>query len=130
VAAELLVPIAAFEAEVQKHVDLRVELPRLAKCFKVSTLVILRRLSDLGALGRERFKKEYDAELERLLAMPKGKGGNFYLTQAARLSKRFARAILVSTLEGRSSFTEAFRLLGVKKMATFRDLGHTLGVGA
>ena len=42
---------------------------------------------------------------------------------------RFARALVVSTFEGRSSFTEAFRLLGFKKMATFRELGSSLGVG-
>jgi hypothetical protein len=40
--------------------------------------------------------------------------------------ERFARALVVSTLEGRSSFTEAFRLLGFKKMATFNELGHSL----
>jgi len=57
-----------------------------------------------------------------------GSGGNFYLTLSARASKRFARALVVSTLEGRSSFTEAFRLLGFKRMATFRELGQTLGL--
>ena len=47
---------------------------------------------------------------------------------AARVGKRFARAIVVSTWEGRSSFTEAFRLLGVKKMESFRGLSASLGM--
>jgi len=83
---------------------------------------------DAGFVTREEFWGAYDAELTRLLSIASGGGGNFYLTQSARLSRRFARAIVVSTLEGRNSFTEAFRLLGVKKMTTFRELGTHLGV--
>ena len=71
----------------------------------------------------------YDAELARLRKMPKGSGGDFYLTLGARVSKRFARAMVVSTLEGRTAFTETFRMLGLKKMATFNELGRSLGVG-
>ena len=48
--------------------------------------------------------------------------GDFHLTQAARASKRFARALVRSMLEGQTSFTEAFRLLGLKKMAAFHQL--------
>jgi len=129
VAAELLVPIAVMQNEYQKGAELRVEIDRLARRFKVSTLVILRRIYDAGGLTKERLWLTYREELERLRAMPRGSGGNFYLTLGARASKRFARALVATTLEGRSSFTEAFRLLGFKKMATFRDLGHSLGVG-
>jgi Zn-dependent peptidase ImmA (M78 family) len=129
VAAELLVPLAILRGEYQKGSELRPEVARLAHRFKVSTLVILRRIHDAGGITRDRLWQEYHEEQDRLRAIPRGSGGNFYLTQAARVSKRFARALVVSTLEGRSSFTEAFRLLGFKKMATFRDLGHSLGVG-
>lgn len=127
VAAELLVPLDVFVREYDRDGDLRTEMDRLARRFKVSTLVILRRMRDAG-LNAARFRDAYAAELERLREMPSSNGGNFYLTLGARASKRFARALVVSTLEGRASFTEAFRLLGFRKMATFRELGHSLGL--
>jgi Zn-dependent peptidase ImmA (M78 family) len=128
-AAELLAPLASVRQEFQKNADLSSEVGRLAHRYKVSSLVVLRRICDAGGITRDQLWQAYNKEQERLRAIPRGSGGNFYLTQAARVSKRFARALVVSTLEGRSSFTEAFRLLGFKKMATFRDLGHSLGVG-
>jgi Zn-dependent peptidase ImmA (M78 family) len=127
VAAELLVPIEVLQNDYDRNAELRNEMDRLARRFKVSTLVILRRMRDAG-LNSARFRETYDAEVERLRAMSAGSGGNFYLTLGARASKRFARALVVSTLEGRSSYTEAFRLLGFKKMATFHELGRNLGL--
>lgn len=127
VAAELLVPFEEFSREYDPRGDLSTEMLRLARRFKVSTLVILRRMRDAG-LAPARFREAYAAEVARLRAIMKLGGGNFYLTLGARASKRFTRALVVSTLEGRSSFTEAFRLLGLKKMATFRELGNTLGL--
>lgn len=128
VAAELLAPLEKLRSEFDVHADLQDELQRLARRFKVSTLVILRRIYDAGLLTRNAMWTAYDAELDRLQALSKGSGGNFYLTLGARASKRFARAIVTSTLEGRTGFTEAFRLLCVKKMKTFDDLGRSLGV--
>ncbi len=128
VAAELLVPLTVVRAEYEPRNPLGEEINRLARRFKVSTLVVLRRMHDAGGLTRDQFWRAYREELERLSAMPAGSGGDFYLTLGARAGKRFARALVVSTLEGRSSFTEAFRLLGFKKMATFREVGHSLGV--
>ena len=130
VAAELLVPLAVLRETYQPHANLQEEVPRLARAFKVSTLVILRRIHDAGGLTREQLWAEYEAELARLRRIDRPSGGDFYLTTAARVGKRFARAVVSAALEGRSSFTEAFRLLGFKKMATFHELGVSLGVEA
>jgi Zn-dependent peptidase ImmA (M78 family) len=127
VAAEFLVPLELFKQELPRQEPLA-EVPRLARRFKVSTLVILRRILDARRIDRQTFQRAYDEELARLRARVKSRGGDFYLTLGARASKRFARALVVSTLEGQSSFTEAFRLLGLRKMETFHDLGQSLGV--
>ncbi len=129
VAAELLVPLDVMHQEYDKTAELRSETDRLAKRFKVSTLVVLRRMHDAGGLTTAQLWEAYRLELERLRAIPKGNGGDFYLTLGARASKTFARALVISTLEGRTPFTEAFRLLGFKKMATFSEVGRNLGVG-
>ena len=128
VAAELLVPLTMVRQEYRRGEDLRGALDRLARHFKVSTLVILRRIHDAGGITRDQLRAAYDAELERLRTIPRGGGGDFYLTQGARVGKRFARALVVSTLEGQTLYRDAFRLLGFSKLATFRELGHSLGV--
>lgn len=128
VAAELLVPLSALRSEYKKNNKLSDEINRLARVFKVSTLVVLRRIHDTGGLTKEQFWQAYHEELERLGNLPSGSGGNFYLTQVARVSKRFARALVVSTLEGQTLHRDAFRMLGFSKLETFKDLGRSLGV--
>lgn len=127
VAAELLVPMASFRLAMLPNEAPEQVMPRLARRFKVSTLVVLRRLFDAGALPRERFWPAYGSEVARLRALqrPSG-GGNFYLSQAARVSKRFARALVESTLEGRTLYRDAMRMLGVSKVETFNELGRSL----
>ncbi len=128
VAAELLVPLAVLHQEYQQGEDLNGAINRLARRFKVSTLVILRRIHDAGGLTRQQLWDAYREELGRLREIPRGSGGDFYLTLGARVSKRFARAIVASTLEGQTLHRDAFRLLGFSKLATFRELAHSLGV--
>jgi len=132
VAAEFLVPLEALRG-VRVDEALRVDgLDRLAREFKVSTLVVLRRIYDTGALALEQYRRAYADELSRVLALmkerPGGGGGNFYNTQPARVSKRFARALIASTLEGQTLHRDAFQMLGLKKVSTFHELGHRLGV--
>jgi Zn-dependent peptidase ImmA (M78 family) len=130
VAAELLVPLALLREEFRPQAELQAEVNRLARRFKVSTLVVLRRVYDADALSYEQLLAAYQEELERILAIPGSSGGNFYLTQGARLSKRFARALIASTLEGQTLHRDAFRMLGFSKLATFQELGRSLGVTA
>jgi len=129
VAAELLVPLELMRHEYNSAAAVPDEANRLARRFKVSTLVILRRILDVGGLTRQEFWDAYHAEVERLRAIPRGSGGNFYLTQAARVSKRFAAALVTSTLEGQTRYNDAFRMLGFSKLSTFKELGRSLGVG-
>jgi Zn-dependent peptidase ImmA (M78 family) len=130
VAAELLVPAAALSNVALDREHLTAVLDTLAKHFRVSTLVVLRRLKDTGRLTGAQFRSAYEGELERVLALKgeAGSGGNFYNTQPVRVSKHFAAALISSTIEGVTLHRDAFRLLGVKSVATFNELGHRLGV--
>lgn len=130
IAAELLVPLDVLRGDYDGRADLQSEASRLARRFKVSSLVILRRIYDAGAIPRDVLWKAYAEELERLKAIPRSSGGDFYLTQEARLSKRFAGALVASTLEGQTLYRDALRLLGFSKMETFQKLGRSLGVVA
>jgi Zn-dependent peptidase ImmA (M78 family) len=128
VAAELLVPASDLRGAYSEEQEFETEIGRLAQRYKVSRLVIIRRLFEVGILSRERYWQEYQIEEERLRGFPKKSGGNFCLTQAARVSKRFARALVISTIEGQTLHRDAFQLLGFSKYSTFQELGRSLGV--
>lgn len=51
----------------------------------------------------------------RTISAKKSSGGNFYNTLSSRTGKRFLKALIASTLEGKTQFTDAFRMLGIKK---------------
>ena len=129
VAAELLVPGQVVRAAHDASADLFSETQRLARRFKVSTLVVLRRLRDTGSLDEEEFRVAYRKEIGRLNALPAASGGSFHPTLRVRVGRRFGHALVTSTLEGRTSFSESLRLLGIRKMSTFREFAETLGAG-
>ena len=129
VAAEFLVPLDALRTNLRAGETLPDTLPRLARTFKVSTLVVLRRLFDVGRLDRATFDTAWREEVERLRAFDRRSGGgDFYRTTSARVSRRFARALVVSTIEGQTLYRDAFRMLGISKTSTFRNLGREVGV--
>jgi len=129
VAAEVLVPLSSLRPAIQAKESLDVTKARLARQFKVSTLVILRRLRDIGHLTNRQFFTAFEEELARLTELQKKSGGgNFYLSQSARVSKRFARALVESTLEGQTLYRDAMKMLGLSKVSTFHKLAKRLNV--
>ena len=130
VAAEFLVPLVALRNELTDGEQLPHALSRLARTFKVSTLVVLRRLLDAEWIDRATFEMHWQIESERLRALNRssGGGGNFYRTTLARVSRRFARALVESTREGHTLYRDAFRMVGVSKVETFNNLGREAGV--
>ncbi|MFN4178321.1 ImmA/IrrE family metallo-endopeptidase [Phenylobacterium sp.] len=132
VAAELLVPLAALRADLIPGEAVAAAMTRLSRRYKVSTLVVLRRLVDVGFVSRAVFEAAWVQEIQRLreLALRNGGGGDFYRTTLSRVSRRFARALVESTLEGQTLYRDAFRMLGVSRTETFNNLGREVGLMA
>ena len=131
VAAEILVPRTELEAMDLDRNHIPDELSRIAHKFKVSTLVALRRIFEIGYISRTEYQELQHVELARVRALMTEQtsgGGNFYNTQPTRVSKRFARAVLVSALQGQTLHRDALQMLGIRKISTFHELGRHLGV--
>lgn len=132
VAAEVLVPLTTLRSDYRGEASTE-ELERLARKYRVSTLVVLKRIFDAMFLTWEDYRERYENERDRvigILAARRGKegGGNYYYTQPIRLSRQFAQAVIASAFEGSTTYRDAYRLLGIKKHATFENLAAELGV--
>ncbi|MCC5476872.1 ImmA/IrrE family metallo-endopeptidase [Streptomyces barringtoniae] len=92
VAAEVLVPLVEIRSEYGGDATVA-ELERLARRYRVSTLVVLKRLYDAGFLQWDDYQARYAAERQRVVAAMAGRegesGGSFYNTQPLRLGRRF-----------------------------------------
>lgn len=133
VAAEVLVPVSRVRDEFRGDRDITAELDRLTRLFKVSTLVVLRRIHDAGGLSWEAFRAAYVDEERRvrefLEARAEGGGGDFFDSAPLRTSRRFARALIGNTLEGGTLYRDAFSLLSVRRTATFEEMASRLADG-
>ena len=131
VAAELLVPSSTLRRMFRTY-DYEYELidqaENLAEHFKVSVLVILRRLYSIDAVPREHFQDAYDEVLADLQAFSGRANRRYHETVLKKTGQRLARALVISTLEGRTSYTESFRLLGIKKSSHFDNIAQAVGV--
>ena len=126
-AAEFLVPLEMLKKESlgKRPLD---KIDGLTKTYKVSSLVIIRRLLDGNIIGKRAFNEAWNKESARLNKKKKSSGGDFYRTMDVRTGKRFSSELIASAFEGKTSFMEALRLLDIKKMDIMREMGRRLEV--
>ena len=127
VAAEFLVPaslLCDFWPNVRQEPE---RFQAIARHFKVSELVAVRRALDLGLITKSEFRDFYRdyQEKERRAAAQGQEGGNFYATQNLRIGRRFAEAVIRAAREGKLLYRDAYQLTGLYGK-TFEQYAHYL----
>jgi Zn-dependent peptidase ImmA (M78 family) len=113
IAAEFLVPASIFEQEWLKTNDPE----QLAKTFKVSRIVALRRALDLNKINKSEFFELYNEYMQRHGDRKKSSdgGGDYYATKKQRIGSRFAEYINIAVHENKLLHRDAYRLTGMKR---------------
>ena len=132
VAGELLVPTEKLK-ELWPLVERSTKgIDQLTRIFRMSSLVILRRLRDVTALSESEFQLRYTNEVNESQFKKKASpgGGDFYRMLQTRLGTRFASALVESTLEGGTPYREAIQLIGSSDTDVVRKLALSMGTFA
>jgi Zn-dependent peptidase ImmA (M78 family) len=133
VAAEFLIPGEFLKQNFRSSAPLGDEVHRLAKTYKVSTVVLLQKLYDDRLIDWSSYRKEYGALTDAWSSSGsteprKRSGGNTYNNIGVRAGKTFARALLADTRAGNTLYSDALRLLGLKKGDALNSFAEHLGV--
>ena len=110
VAAEFLVPKNILS---DKFKTMGNDFSRLAKMFKVSRIVIARRLYDLNKISRQEFLAAYATFGKAEKKDAKSKGGDFYNTAPYRISRNFFSLVYSTVKQNKMLYRDAFRLTGL-----------------
>jgi Zn-dependent peptidase ImmA (M78 family)/transcriptional regulator with XRE-family HTH domain len=113
-AAEFLVPTIDLRQAISHYGTNDEGVAEMARLYKVSREMILRRLLDMGLVTQQRYQKkaaqwikEYEA------AGPAKGGGNYYATHASYLSERYARLAFSRYYRGAISMEQLAQYLNV-----------------
>lgn len=128
VTSELLVPNQDFiEIWDKWDIEINKKIEQIAKYFKCSQHVIARKALNCAYLT----KQEYNDIIQELLNQfelweknkkdKQGSGGNFYNTMKTRLDSNFMNALSGSVKEGKTQYTDAYRLTNTNRK-TFSKL--------
>ncbi len=124
-AAEFLVPEEDFDSlwlKAKKDPDCY---QIIAKYFKVSELVVVKRALDLNYINFNEYKKFY--ELREKMASEKNKtsrGGDFYNNAKWRIGPKFSNAIISQVKEGKTLYRDAYKLTGIKGITFDKFVEH------
>ncbi|HHW19756.1 ImmA/IrrE family metallo-endopeptidase, partial [Thermodesulfovibrio thiophilus] len=104
--AEFLVPAEGIINIYAQKTDLE----ELARHFKVSQIVILRRLLDTSLITQQEFYTHLKDLYEKEIKIPQSSGGDFYRTIHNRLSKRFLYILNSAVKNNTILFRDALRI--------------------
>lgn len=130
IAAEFLVPSGTLSQAWPQLSGKEDAMQLLARKFKVSELVVARRLLDLSLINRDTFQQLYrDWKTNELQLAHKAKedesGGNYYANQNIRISHLFGDMLTRSVQAGTTPYSDAWRLTGLKKN-TFQEYAQRI----
>jgi Zn-dependent peptidase ImmA (M78 family) len=132
VAAEVIVPVADLQREYRADESIASELDRLAGRYRASTVTVLLQLRQARLVPRQGFDEVYSAEFDRVMdrvALRTARsGGNFYANQPFHLGESFSRAVINETLRGTVTYSDAFRLLGLRSTEQIDKYAKSLGM--
>ncbi|MBQ8835828.1 MAG: ImmA/IrrE family metallo-endopeptidase [Oscillospiraceae bacterium] len=134
-AAEVLVPSDLFVEkwnEVFSENDTKTTISALAKYFKCGITVIARKALDHGYITSQEYTQIsqlavylYNEQRKKAKENP---GGDYYRNAASRIDQRFFRMLAGSVAEGKTLYSDAFRLTNTNR-TTFRELIQQAGGG-
>ena len=133
-AAEILVPEHIFLEKWKKQIrekDEEATVRELAKYFKCGYTVIARRAYDQKYINFQSYQNFAREAVQQYLEKKQigSGGGDYYSTAASRVDRRFFDLLLGSVSEGRTLYTDAFRLTNTNR-TTFSNLAEKMrGVG-
>lgn len=114
IAADLLVPQEVFSRKWNQSIDTFENTQILARHFRVSAQVIIRRSYDLGIIPADEYFTTYQEILKASNVGKKGSGGDFYNSFFSRNSRRFTRTLISAIASGNLSYLDAARLLNTQ----------------
>ena len=128
VAAEFLVPQVVLQAYWPAVRNSDNPFQRIARIFRVSSIVAARRMLDLDLIDWDTFLEFYEDNKKQGQKPPTNRpGGNFWNTQRWRIGPSFAGAVVRAAREGRLLYREAYSLTGLKRN-TFEKMPEGMGI--
>jgi Zn-dependent peptidase ImmA (M78 family) len=114
IAAEVLVPSDDFLMRWDNFHKLDENLDNLARKYRVSTFVVLRRAYEFEKIQRDLFFLKYHELLEKVTGKKTNGGGDYYNLLLSRNSGTLTSTLVVAISEGRVLPTEAAELLNIR----------------
>lgn len=119
--AEFLAPRNYLMTKWKADKDHELQITNLAKELKVSELVVAIRLNSLGYIDAYKVETIKAKTQDKIRKKETQSKSNFWNTKLYNTSPTFAEAVIMQTKKGITPYTEAFRLLGIRRMSVFNE---------